>query len=195
MNKEFSLIFRFLKKLGLNFSEEEYGNVSFFSVLKKTYRRYRNSFLIKYCTSSILFSPVNARLVRPKIWRKVGCEVGKGVFIGMDCSIDLSNSSLIKIEDGVHIAARSIILCHQRDISNYYVGYEYSKLPYIRKHVCLKKGCLIGTQSIVMPGVTVGEGAIVGAYSLVTKDVPPWTIAVGVPAKVVKKVPNKDDLN
>lgn len=42
-----------------------------------------------------------------------------------------------------------------------------------------------------MPGVTVGEGAIVGAYSLVTKDIPAWTIAVGRPAKVVKIIPER----
>ena len=42
-----------------------------------------------------------------------------------------------------------------------------------------------------MPGVTVGEGAIVGAGSLVTKDVPAWTIATGRPAKVVKEIPKR----
>ena len=42
---------------------------------------------------------------------------------------------------------------------------------------------------MIMPGVTVGEGAIVGAGSLISKDIPAWTIAVGRPAKVVKEVP------
>ena len=43
-----------------------------------------------------------------------------------------------------------------------------------------------------MPGVTIGEGAIVGAFSLVTHDIPAWTIAVGRPAKVVKQIPRRD---
>ena len=43
-----------------------------------------------------------------------------------------------------------------------------------------------------MPGVTIGEGAIVGAGSLVTKDVPAWTIATGRPAKVVKEIPKRE---
>ena len=45
-----------------------------------------------------------------------------------------------------------------------------------------------------MPGVTIGDGAIIGAYSLVTKDIPSWTIAVGRPAKVVKEIPIRDNI-
>src|SRR5690625_2820530 len=188
MPQKYSLTYRFLRNLGLNFSEKEYGQVSFWIVFKKTLSKFRNAFLLKYCTHSVILSSINARSIRPKIWRKIGCKVGEGVFIGADCMPDSSNSSLIEIEDGVHIAARSIILCHQRDMSKYFAHEDYGKLPYVRKKVHLKKGCLIGTQSIVMPGVTVGEGAIVGAFSLVTKDIPAWTIAVGRPAKVVKKI-------
>ncbi|SHE34689.1 Acetyltransferase (isoleucine patch superfamily) [Fodinibius roseus] len=193
MAEKYSLTYRFLRKLGLNFSEKEYGQVSFWTVLKKTLLKLRNAFLLKYCTNSVLLSSINARSIRPKIWRKIGCKVGEGVFIGADCMPDSSNSSLIEIEDGVHIAARSIILCHQRDMSKYFADEDYGKLPYVRQKVHLKKGCLIGTQSIVMPGVTVGEGAIVGAFSLVTKDIPDWTIAIGRPAKVVKKVPQREE--
>jgi acetyltransferase-like isoleucine patch superfamily enzyme len=46
--------------------------------------------------------------------------------------------------------------------------------------------------STIMPGVTIGEGAIIGAGSLVTKDVPAWTIAVGNPAMVVKELLEKN---
>ena len=55
----------------------------------------------------------------------------------------------------------------------------------------LGRGCLIGMESFVLPGVTVGEGAIVGAGSLVTKDIPAWTIATGRPAAVVRHIPEK----
>jgi acetyltransferase-like isoleucine patch superfamily enzyme len=65
------------------------------------------------------------------------------------------------------------------------------KLGYIVKPIVLKKGCLIGMESFVMPGVTVGEGAIVGAGSLVTKDIPAWTVAAGRPAKVLKEIPRR----
>jgi len=54
--------------------------------------------------------------------------------------------------------------------------------------VTLKKNCRIGSHSIVMPGVTVGENAIVGAFSFVNQDIPADMVAVGVPAKVIKKI-------
>jgi acetyltransferase-like isoleucine patch superfamily enzyme len=44
----------------------------------------------------------------------------------------------------------------------------------------------IGGNSTILPGVTVGEGAIIGAGSVVTHDIPPYSVAVGVPAKVIK---------
>ena len=50
----------------------------------------------------------------------------------------------------------------------------------------LKRGCCIGMGTQIMPGVTIGEGSIVGVGSLVTNDIPDWCIAVGRPAKVVK---------
>ena len=48
-------------------------------------------------------------------------------------------------------------------------------------------------ETFVMPGVTIGEGAIVGAGSLVTRDIPAWTIAAGRPAKVVKHIPERKE--
>ena len=46
---------------------------------------------------------------------------------------------------------------------------------------------MVGMETMIMPGITIGDGAIIGARSMVTKDIPPYTIAVGSPAKVVKK--------
>ncbi len=46
-------------------------------------------------------------------------------------------------------------------------------------------------ETMIMPGITIGDGAIIGARSMVTKDIPPYTIAVGSPAKVVKKIPQR----
>ncbi len=187
-----SLPYKMLRFVGLSFSEKEYGGISLGKLIGKAYRKYRNAFIYKYLLNLVVFAPINARSVRPKLWRRMGCRVGKKVFIGEQVLLDITNAGLIYIEDGVHIAARSIILCHQRDLSEYYIGCEYGNLPYLRKKVHLKKGCLIGTQSLLMPGVTVGEGAIVGACSLVTKDVPPWTVVMGRPARVVKKIKEKD---
>ena len=50
----------------------------------------------------------------------------------------------------------------------------------------------IGFNSIILKGVTIGEGAIVGAGSVVTKDVPPWTIVAGNPARVIREIPENE---
>ena len=51
----------------------------------------------------------------------------------------------------------------------------------------LKRNCRIGTHSVVMPGVTIGENAIVGAFSFVNSDIPDNAVVAGVPAKIIKK--------
>ena len=71
---------------------------------------------------------------------------------------------------------------------SYRKGDDASKLRYKVGKIHLNKGCMIGMESLIMPGVTIGEGAIIGAYSLVTKDIPEWTIASGCPAKVIKQI-------
>lgn len=62
----------------------------------------------------------------------------------------------------------------------------YGMQPYKYGKIHLQRNCAIGTGCIVMPGVTVGEGAVVGAGSLVTRDIPVRTLAVGRPANVEK---------
>lgn len=180
-----------LRFFGLNFSEEEYGQVSFWSMFTSGLKHVRNAFLLKYCMYSVLLSPLNYRKIRPMVWRWMGAKVGKNCFIGYEVWVDMTNTHLIEMEDHVHIANRCLLLCHQRDLSNYYMGDDYAKLQYNKAKIVFKKGCLIGMNSMIMPGVTIGEGAIVGANSLVTKDIPAWTIATGSPAKVVKEIPKR----
>jgi len=59
---------------------------------------------------------------------------------------------------------------------------------YQAEQVILKKGCWIGANSIILPGVIVGTGSVVGAGSIVTKSIPDGVIAVGNPAKIIKKI-------
>jgi acetyltransferase-like isoleucine patch superfamily enzyme len=60
-----------------------------------------------------------------------------------------------------------------------------------RGEIHVGRHAVVGANSVVLPNVTVGEGAIVGAGSVVTKDVEPWTIAVGSPARPVKERPRE----
>lgn len=191
--KKLSLTFRMLRLLGLNYSEEEYGQVSLWNVIKRVVKTYRDGFLLKYMMNSWLLSPISPRKLRPWVLRKIGCKVGKDVFIGDSVKVDSGHADLIYIGDHAHITGGCRLLCHQRDLSNYYVGNDAAKLPYRLGEIHIGKGCMIGMESMIMPGVTIGEGAIVGAFSLVTKDIPAWTIATGRPAKVVKQIPHRDN--
>jgi acetyltransferase-like isoleucine patch superfamily enzyme len=186
-----SITYRFLKSAGLHFSEVEYGNISFFGAVVRAIKGISHSLLLKYCMYSVILSPINYRLIRPIFWRWIGAKVGKNTFIGYGVWMDFTNAHLIELEDQVHIANRCLLLCHQRDLAGYAVGDEYQNLPYSHRKIHLKKGCCIGMGTIILPGVTIGEGTIIGAGSLVTKDIPDWTVAVGNPAKVVKQIPQK----
>jgi acetyltransferase-like isoleucine patch superfamily enzyme len=64
--------------------------------------------------------------------------------------------------------------------------YSVSTIDNKKGPVTLKKNCRVGTHSVVMPGVTVGENSVVGAFSFVNRDIPPDVIAYGVPAKVIR---------
>lgn len=191
--KKLSLTYRFLKAIGLNYPEEEYGQVSLWRVIKEIWLKYYFGFLLHFLMDSWLLAPIEHRKVRPWVLRRIGCHVGKDVFIGGSLWIDSGHADLITIGDHAHVDARCILLCHKRDLSNYYVGDDYHKLPYKTGAINIGKGCSVGTDTLVMPGVTIGEGAIVGAGSLVTRDIPAWTIATGRPAKVVKQIPRRED--
>ena len=192
--KKLSTTYKLLRALGFNYSEEEYGDVSLWRVIKQFFGNIYRKRLEKMMDWPILQS-FNPRKIRPVLMRKMGCNVGKECFIGDYVRVDLGHADMITLEDHVSIAAGVRLLCHQRDFSDYKVGDDYMDLGYIVKPIVLKKGCLVGMESFVMPGVTIGEGAVVGAGSLVTKDVPAWSVATGRPAKVVKEIAHRNQSN
>lgn len=192
MGNNLSRTYRFLRAIGLNYPEEEYGQVSIIQLIKRANKTFRDSFLMNLLMNNWILSPLLPRKVRPWVLRRIGCNVGKDTFIGSQLWIDTGHSDLITIEDHVHVTGRTVLLCHKKDLHDYYQGDDYAKLPYITAPIHLKKGCSTGTGTIIMPGVTIGEGSIVGAGSLVTKDIPDWTIAMGRPAKVVKQIPRRE---
>ncbi len=182
-----TLAYRTLCKLGFNYSEEEYGQVTFCRLIGQFFGNIRRKRLSKMMDWPIL-EPFAPRKLRAKILRKIGCKVGKNVFIGDYVRIDLQHANMITIDDYAHITSGCRLLCHQRDLTNYRVGDNAAELGYKKGEIHIGKGCMIGMETMIMPGVTIGDGAIVGARSLVTKDIPAWTIATGNPARVVKNI-------
>ena len=61
----------------------------------------------------------------------------------------------------------------------------------VRSFVCIERHAIIGANSVILPGVAIGEGAVVGANSFVHKDCKPWTVYFGSPAKPIKRRPSE----
>jgi len=191
--KKLGTTFKLLRALGFNYSEEEYGDVSLWRVIWQFFHNIRQKRRQNMMDWAIL-EPIAPRKLRPRLARKMGCHVGKNVFIGDHVRIDQGHADLIYIGDYSHITGGCRLLCHQRDLKNYKVGDNAASLPYKLGEIHIGKGVMIGMETLIMPGVTIGDGAIIGAYSLVTKDIPAWTVATGRPAKVVREIAKREEV-
>lgn len=187
MKKKLSLTFKLLRLIGMKYSEEEYGQVSLWSAFKTFFANYYHA-LLQSMMDWVIFAPIAHRMLRPWLLRRMGAKVGKGVFIGDHVFFDLNHADLITVDDYAHITGGCRLLCHQRDLKGYRVGDNAANLGYRLGQIHIGKGVMIGMMTLVMPGVKIGDGAVIGAYSLVTKDIQPYTIATGRPAKVIKEI-------
>ena len=151
-------------------------------------KRAASGSLIKRLLSTVFLLPAwfapHSRL-RVIFHRLRGVKIGKGVEIGYFCTLDNVHPDLVTIEDGVVIVLGSILLAHD-NAYHYTYGAKVKCGP-----VVVKKEAFIGAGVVVMPNVTVGERAIVGANSVVIRDIPSDTIVGGVPAKIIKENPFK----
>ena len=109
----------------------------------------------------------------PFILRKLyKMELGEGVRISYKAKLDKSiNPRGIKIGVNTWILANSVVLAHGK-------GKMFT--------TSIGRNCVIGLNAIILPGVTIGDEVVVGAGSIVTKDIPNNSIAVGNPARVIK---------
>lgn len=148
-----------------------------------------NRFFYSLTVRGILhFLAMNAphNKLRVPLYRLRGTKIGRDVFIGPGTFIEEARPELIELEDGVNIAPQVTIISH--DSSSHVVDPDS---PVVRKKVLLKKNSFIGSRSVILPGVTIGESSIIGAGSVVAKDIPPGHVALGVPARVIKSIEKK----
>jgi len=88
-----------------------------------------------------------------------------------------------------YINAKYIVIIEDHvQIGSHCAIYSVSTIDEKTGAVILRKNCKVGSHSLIMPGVTIGENAIIGAMSFVNQNIPANVIAVGVPAKVIKKI-------
>lgn len=113
-----------------------------------------------------------------------GLHCGKHCFIGEECLLDLADS--IAMGDNVTLAERVTIITHMN------VGFKdhplQNNFPSMNSPVTIGSGSFIGVNVTILPGVRIGERAVVAAGALVTRDVPDETVVAGVPARPIRKI-------
>jgi len=89
-------------------------------------------------------------------------------------------------------AQNGVIIENFVQIGSHCSIYSISTIDNKEGQVKLKKNCMIGSHSVIMPGVTIGENSTIGAHSFVNCDIPDNVVAVGIPARVIKKIAVED---
>lgn len=111
-------------------------------------------------------------------------SLGDHVWIGNNVKIDGRGS--VQIGSGC-ILARDIEIISS---NHYFQGEDLLEIPYdkrfLSKPVVIQENVWMGIRAVILPGVTIGEGAVIGACSVVTKDIPPLAIVGGNPARVLR---------
>jgi len=124
--------------------------------------------------------------LRAAMLRWCGYAVGKDVFIGEDLIIidEPSDRGMVSIGDRVAISPRVTLVVSSRP--------NLSRIaPYVLvKHdpITIENDVWLGTGVVVLPGIKIGEGAVVGANSVVSRDVSPYTVVGGSPARAIREV-------
>ena len=113
-----------------------------------------------------------------KVWAPWNVTAGRSVAI--DDGVNLYSVDKIMIGTKVAISREAFICTASHDITK-------PNRPLVTAPITICDGVWIGARAIVLPGVTIGEGAVVAAGAVVTKDVEPWTVVGGNPAKFIKK--------
>lgn len=119
------------------------------------------------------------REVRNSLYRFMGVDIGKNVFISSGAWIDTQEGKVV-IEDNVRITNGCKILSHDYSVRR--MGRDT-----VVTQTTIKKNVFIGMNVVVLPGVTIGQGSIVGAGCVISEDVPPFSLIVGAKPRIVKQ--------
>lgn len=109
--------------------------------------------------------------------------VGDHTWIGQGCFFHSAGGIRIGKSVGIGPMVKIISSVHRTDDLSLPILYQ----GVVFKEVIIGDGCDIGIGAIILPGVTIGEGAMIGAGAVVTKDISPYFVAAGVPARIIRK--------
>ena len=182
-----SFLKEFIQKYKFNIRADRIGPDMPFTYWNIFFR----SRMLKICKKKFLSFGSNSD-VRPGVY-VVGCskiKLGDNVVLRPGTMIHADTATLdvsLIIEDDVLIGSGVHIYVENHNFS------DPNKIIALQGHsnaqlVRLKRGCWIGANVIILPGVEIGENSVIGAGSVVTKSVPDFCVAVGNPAKVIKEI-------
>lgn len=128
--------------------------------------------------------------VEQSAWQIDGPRIVMGRFVVLQSNITITCAESIVFEDYAAIGANTLISDNDHTID----GSAPSILmtPIVSSPVRIERGVWVGNNCSILRGVTIGEHSVVGAGSVVTKDIPPFSIAVGAPARVIGQVPHPE---
>ncbi|STX39941.1 acyltransferase [Legionella feeleii] len=109
-------------------------------------------------------------------------EIGHHVAINRGCELYTSYHLAKKIVIGNHVTISPNVTFYGAA-----QDYHYESMPDIAGDIIVEDNCWICANSTILPGVTIGKGSVIGAGSVVTKNIPPNSVAVGNPARVIKE--------
>ena len=125
-------------------------------------------------------------IIRPS--NSYGGEIGEGLKIGSNSNIGpysyIGCSGYIEIGDNVMISPRVSIYAENHVFNSTAIPMKQQGVN--KQFVIIGDDCWIAANSIILAGVTIGKGSVVAAGSVVTKDVPPYSVVAGVPAEIIK---------
>lgn len=123
-----------------------------------------------------------------KIQQNVYVGTGKNIYIGSHCQInenvrmiDVQIGNYVMIAPNVNLIGGKTHNYHRLDIPMVMQGEKYIG------PIIIEDDVWIGINVVVLPGIKIGKGSVIGANSVVTKNIPPYSIVGGVPAKIIKK--------
>ncbi len=122
--------------------------------------------------------------IEPPLRIDYGCNIRLGARFYANFNLTILDCALVTIGDRVMFGPNVSIYAatHETEVQSRRDNVEFAK------PVTIGDDCWIGGYVVILPGVTIGEGCTIAASSVVTKDIPAWSVAMGSPAKVVKKV-------
>ena len=118
--------------------------------------------------------------------RSRGVKIGKNCHFNPYVLIDLIYPKMVELGDNVTLVSHSMIFAHSNPSANLFL--KQGDFPRKISKVKIKSGAVINPGVIIIAGVTVGENSIISPRSVVTQDIPDYCIAVGNPARVIKKI-------